>query len=263
MKNRLNNKLNIKLSESSSILAIRRFVLGVFVVIITGFSSHVVAAPGATLIPFWDKHDENSKKSIDHNGWQQILDNYVVSNHKSGVNRVDYAKIVKDGKSQLTTYINTMTSLNPAEYSRVEQKAYWINLYNALTVDLIVKNYPVDTITDLGKSFFKFGPWDDTIAKIQGKELTLNNIEHGILRPIYKDNRIHYAVNCASFGCPNLSAVAFTAQNTDEQLNKAAHDYVNHSRGVTFDGDQLVVSSIYHWYKIDFGSTESNLIAFG
>jgi len=257
----MKNRLNTLLKNSSNILTIQRFVLSVFVVMVTGLSSHVVAAPGATLIPFWGTHDENSQKSIDHSGWQTILDKYVDSNHKSGVNRVDYAKIVKEGKAPLATYINAMTSLNPADYSRVEQKAYWINLYNALTVDLIVKNYPVSTITDLGESFFKFGPWDDTVTKIQGKELTLNNIEHGILRPIYKDNRIHYAVNCASFGCPNLSAVAFTANNTDEQLNKAAHDYVNHSRGVTFDGDQLIVSSIYHWYKVDFGSTDSHLLA--
>ncbi|MBV1919132.1 MAG: DUF547 domain-containing protein [Pseudomonadales bacterium] len=261
MKNRLNHQLNDQLNNSSNIFSIRRFVLSVFVIVVAGFSSHVIAAPGATLIPFWDTHDESSQKSIDHSGWQNILDKYVVSNHKSGVNRVDYAKIVKEGKPQLSTYISTMTSLNPAEYSRAEQKAYWINLYNALTVDLIVKNYPVDTITDLGKSFFKFGPWDDTAAEIQGKALTLNNIEHGVLRPIYQDNRIHYAVNCASFGCPNLSAIAFTAKNTDEQLNNAAHDYVNHSRGVMFDGDQLVVSSIYHWYNVDFGSTDSSLLS--
>ena len=257
----MKNRLNTLLKNSSNILTIQRFVLSVFVVMVTGFSSQAVAAPSATLIPFWDTHDENSQKSIDHSGWQAILDKYVDSNHKSGVNRVDYAKIVKEGKASLATYINAMTALNPADYSRVEQKAYWINLYNALTVDLIVKNYPVSTITDLGESFFKFGPWDDTVTKLQGKELTLNNIEHGILRPIYKDSRIHYAVNCASFGCPNLSEVAFTANNTDEQLNKAAHDYVNHSRGVTFDDDQLIVSSIYHWYKVDFGSTDSRLLS--
>ena len=137
--------MNNQLNNSSNIIAIQRFVLSVFVVVVAGFSNQVVAAPGATLIPFWDKHDENSQKSIDHSGWQKVLDKYVVSNHKSGVNRVDYAKIVKEGKAQLATYINAMTSLNPADYSRVEQKAYWINLYNALTVGLIVKNYPVDT----------------------------------------------------------------------------------------------------------------------
>lgn len=248
------------LKKSHNSIAIQRFILSIFVIAFTGFSSLVVAAPSATLIPFWDKHNEDSQKSIDHSGWQNILDNYVISNHKSGVNRVDYAKIAKEGKAQLSAYIKAMTSLNPADYSRAEQKAYWINLYNALTVDLITKNYPVDTITDLGKSFFKFGPWDDNITKIQGKDVTLNNIEHGILRPIYKDSRIHYAVNCASFGCPNLSEKAFTAKNTEEQLEKAAYDYVNHTRGVTFKGDQLVVSSIYHWYKVDFGTTDSNLL---
>lgn len=259
--NHLNNHLNNQLNSSSNVMTIQRFVLSVFVVVVAGFSGNAVAAPGATLIPFWGSHDENSQKSIDHSGWQIILDKYVVSNHKSGVNRVDYAKIVKEGKPLLSAYINTMTSLKPTEYSRAEQKAYWINLYNALTVNLIVKNYPVDTITDLGESFFKFGPWDDTVTKIQGKALTLNNVEHGILRPIYKDNRIHYAVNCASYGCPNISEKAFTVKNMDEQLEKAAYDYVNHSRGVMFDGDQLVVSSIYHWYSVDFGSTDSSLLS--
>ncbi|OUS28942.1 hypothetical protein A9Q99_11015 [Gammaproteobacteria bacterium 45_16_T64] len=218
------------------------------------------AAPASKLLPFWEPHNETNQTTIDHSLWQNVLGKRLIDDHKSGVNRFDYAKMDSNDKSELTRYIGELEALDPRKYSRTEQKAYWINLYNALTVNLIVKNYPVKTITDLGKGFFSFGPWDDAITTIQGQSLTLNNIEHGILRPIYNDNRIHYAVNCASFGCPNLSGTAFTADNTEFLLNNAAQYYVNHQRGVRFENNQLVVSSIYHWYKVDFGTTDAALL---
>lgn len=89
----------------------------------------------------------------------------------------------------------------------------------------------------------------------------MNNIEHDILRPIWNDNRIHYAVNCASLGCPNLASQAYTAANMERLLEKSATDYVNHPRGVQFQiNGKLLVSSIYCWYNVDFGSTNDNVI---
>lgn len=242
------------LSPPFALFALLWMVAGLFAAPIA------TAAPSAKLIPFWEPHNDTNTATIDHSDWQKLLSKRLIDNHSSGVNRFDYAEMDKADKAGLTRYLSAMTSLNPRAYSRDEQKAYWINLYNALTVDLIVKHYPVKTITDLGKGFFSFGPWDDPITTIQGQTLTLNDIEHGILRPIYNDNRIHYAVNCASFGCPNLSGTAFTAENTEFLLENAAQYYVNHRRGVRFEKGQLIVSSIYHWYKVDFGSTDDALI---
>ena len=104
-------------------------------------------------------------------------------------------------------------------------------------------------------------PWKKKLIIIQGKRLTLNNIEHNILRPIWNDNRLHYAVNCASMGCPNLASEVYTAANMERLLEKGAMDYINHARGVQFQSNgKLLVSSIYRWYSVDFGSTNDNVI---
>ncbi len=224
-------------------------------------------AQTAKLIPEWDASDENNPAHVDHRAWQEILNDYV-REHDSGVNRFDYAalKANAEGTAKLATYLKSLQSLDPRTYSRAEQKAYWINFYNALTVKVVTDAYPVDSIKKISKSLLGRlgvfgGPWDDVYANVAGRDLTLNNIEHGILRPIWKDNRIHYAVNCASYGCPNLSATAFTTENTEKLLDAGARAYVNHPRGVDFvDDDFLVISSIYKWYAADFGGTEKSVI---
>ena len=153
-----------------------------------------------------------------------------------------------------------LQQLDPRSYNSQEQQAYWINLYNALTVDLILKNYPTSSITKLGDKFFSFGPWDDVVANINGKKLTLNDIEHKILRPIWQDPRVHYAVNCASYSCPNLSKTAYTGDNLELQLEQGAKHYINHPRGVMIEDGDLIISKIYKWYAEDFGNNEKALI---
>lgn len=220
-----------------------------------------VAAPDNTPLEFWSPSDESNSNTIDHAAWQNVLEQYLDDKHPSGINRFNYAGVKPEDRKALTQYLQQMQQLDPRIYNRAEQKAYWINLYNALTVELILKNYPVESITKLGKGFFSFGPWDDKIAIIQGQKLSLNNIEHGILRAYYNDNRIHYAVNCASISCPNLSVTAYTAANTEQLLEQGAKQYINHPRGVHFENGELTVSSIYHWYKDDFGGNDKSLIS--
>ena len=254
----------------------RRFVpargrrcLRITVILLVAMLLAVAAhAQSAKLIPEWNASDESNLAHVDHRAWQEILNDYL-REHDSGVNRFDYAALKANagGTAKLDSYLTYLQSFDPRTYSRSEQKAYWINFYNALTVQVVVDAYPVDSIKDISKSLLGKlgrifgGPWDDVHAKVAGFDLTLNNIEHGILRPIWKDNRIHYAVNCASYGCPNLSATAFTAENTGELLDAGARAYVNHPRGVDFvDDDFLVISSIYKWYVADFGGTEKSVI---
>ena len=224
-------------------------------------------AQSAKLIPAWDASDENSVARIDHTAWQEILNGYLRV-HDSGVNRFDYGALKANAGdfAKLASYLASLQSLDPRDYSRAEQKAYWINFYNALTVQVVADAYPVKSIKDISESLLGSlgifgGPWDDVHAKVAGLDLTLNNIEHGILRPIWRDNRIHYAVNCASYGCPNLCPTAFTADNAEELLDAGARAYVNHPRGVEFmDDDFIVISSIYKWYAADFGGTEKSVI---
>ena len=155
-----------------------------------------------------------------------------------------------------------MQGIKVSELNRAEQKAYWINIYNGLTVDVILDHYPVKSIMeiDISPGLFSNGPWDAKLLKIEGQEVSLNDIEHRILRPIWQDNRIHYAVNCASLGCPNLQPEAFTTQNLDRLLEKAARDFINHPRGVSFRRNRLYVSSIYFWFREDFGDSEQGTI---
>jgi Protein of unknown function, DUF547 len=223
-------------------------------------SQLAVAAPENKPLAFWSTSDENNTSTVDHSAWQSLLNIYLDDKHPSNINRFNYAAVDAKDRNTMSNYIKQLQQLNPRDLNRAEQKAYWINLYNVLTIELIVKNYPVKSITKLGKHFFSFGPWDDILINIQGEELTLNNIEHGILRPYFKDNRIHYAVNCASMSCPNLSATAYTANNTNQLLEQGAKQYINHIRGVSFEEDRLKVSSIYHWYKEDFGGKYKSLI---
>ena len=208
----------------------------------------------------WNASDESSTATIDHGPWQEILDANL-KEHPSGINRFDYAalKANSDHRRKLTSYLMGLTQLDPRTHSRDEQKAYWINLYNGLTVHVIVGRYPVDSIRDIKSGLLTPGPWEMELITIQGQKLTLDNIEHGILRPIWKDPRIHYAVNCASIGCPNLSPEAYRSDNLERLLKKGAREYVNHPRGISVDDGDLVLSSIYDWFKVDFGDTDEGV----
>ena len=220
------------------------------------------AAPGSELLSAWEASVETNAASIDHSAWQGILDTYLTS-HPSGINRFDYAALKANAEdaAKLAGYLTSLQELDPRHYSRQEQQAYWINFYNALTVRVVADAYPVDSIRDIYQGWLPLGPWDDVHAEVAGMPLTLNNIEHGILRPIWRDPRIHYAVNCASHGCPNLSPTVYTAANTEAQLEAGAHAYINHPRGASFvDDDFLLISSIYEWYVEDFGGTEKTVI---
>ena len=115
----------------------------------------------------------------------------------------------------------------------------------------------------MGERFFAVGPWDDEVFEVAGKDVTLNDIEHRILRPIFQDQRVHYAVNCASIGCPNLGKTAFAAAELDAQLTAAEAGYINHERGVTIDSKGRVkLSQIFEWYVDDFAEDEEGLLAY-
>ncbi len=222
----------------------------------------VVAAPESKLIPFWDASDESNQSTIDHSEWQELLDKYL-HEHPSGINRFDYEglKEAHDDFESLVDYLLRLSDLDPRTLSKSEQLPYWINFYNALTVYVVTGRYPVKSIKDIKSGTFDFGPWNLKLANIQDQPLTLNNIEHGILRPIWKDGRIHYALNCASLGCPNLAKQAYTSANVEELLEKGAREYINHSRGVSIKNNRLTVSSIYDWYRDEFGDSNEGVLA--
>lgn len=127
---------------------------------------------------------------------------------------------------------------------------------------VVLDHYPVKSIRDIKISpgLFSSGPWGAKLLTIQGQKVSLDDIEHRILRPLWKDNRVHYAVNCASLGCPNLQTEAYTPENSEALLDKGAREYVNHPRGVHLTGDRLHLSSIYDWFQADFGGGEAGIL---
>ncbi|PMN52315.1 hypothetical protein BCT31_14625 [Vibrio lentus] len=220
------------------------------------FSTLAWSAPKSDLWPYWNQSNETNQEQVSHQDWQQFLDNYLVKQGQHTL--VRYQTVSSSDKTKLKQYISRLEQIDPLDYPKAEQYAYWVNLYNAVTVDLILDAYPIKSITKLG-GLFSFGPWGDDVVVVNGKSLTLNDIEHRILRPIWQDPRTHYAVNCASLGCPNLQPQAFTADKTDMLLELAASEYVNSNKGVLVSNSKLQLSSIYEWFTVDFG-TEKQLI---
>ncbi len=225
--------------------------------------SAIASGQDAELMPMWEASVESNTAHIDHSAWQDILDAYLITDHPSGINRFDYASLKANqaDREKLGGYLQSLSEIDPRSYARDEQMAYWINLYNALTVFVIVPRFPVDSIKDIKSGLIDFGPWNLELFPLQGEKLTLNQIEHGILRPIWQDPRIHYAVNCASLGCPNLAAKAYRSENLEEMLEAGARDYINHPRGAQVVGDELLISSIYDWFKADFGGSDNMALA--
>ena len=231
--------------------------LAVFTVLVR----HAQAAPKAELWARWQKHDPASGQKIDHGAWELLLKQYVVS-HPSGINRVRYQDIRAEDQKVLKNYLQSLQGISISSYNRKEQQAYWINLYNALTVDLILSRFPVASIRDVNISpgLLARGPWGAKLLTVEGEKLSLDDIEHRILRPIWKDERIHYAVNCASLGCPNLQPAAYTGETTEALLDKGAKEFINHPRGVALTGGKLKVSSIYVWFQEDFRGDAEGLM---
>jgi hypothetical protein len=220
------------------------------------------AGPSADPWSFWEVNDPTSKIRVDHNHWDQFLQKYLVTNHPSGINRMRYVSVTQEDRRSLDDYIRHIQQITVTRLSRDEQKAYWINLYNALTMKVVLDHYPVKSIRDINISpgIFSHGPWGAKLLTIQGQKVSLDDIEHRILRPLWRDNRVHYAVNCASLGCPSLQPEAYTAQNTEALLEKGAREYVNHARGASVKRNRLLLSSIYKWFQTDFIGSEESVV---
>ncbi len=175
-----------------------------------------------------------------------------------GYNRVDY-RALKGNHRILKAYLAFLEQQSPSSFSTPGAYAFWINLYNAKTLDIVADHFPVSSIKKInlgGGGLFGSGPWSKKITAIEGSRLSLDDIEHDIIRVIFRDPMSHYALNCASYSCPNLAMEAYTAANLEALMWENAVAYVNHKRGIDADGENLTVSKIYRWYASDFGRTE-------
>jgi hypothetical protein len=235
--------------------------IGLFTLTALGLSP-ANAAPSPDLWPRWQTHAADNTQVVDYSRWDKLLDKYLVTKHPSGINRFRYADVLPADRQTLATFLGSLQQVKVSSLNPNEQKAYWVNLYNALTVKVILDHYPVKSIMDIDISpgIFSNGPWDAKLLTIEGEKVSLNDIEHRILRPIFRDNRLHYALNCASLGCPNLQPAAYTAANTEELLEAGARAYINSPRGARMEKGKLYVSSIYKWFQVDFGGSSEGVV---
>jgi hypothetical protein len=204
------------------------------------------------IIPATPKEDKPSAITDDDaniSDFNHDMLNNLLVKHVSSSGKVDY-KSFKTDESKLDTYLKTLedTPLS-SSWSRAKQMAYYINAYNAATIKLILKNWPVKSITDLhgGK------PWDVKWVKLGGKTYSLNAIENDILRPKYNDARIHFAVNCAAKSCPPLLNKAWTESNLNQLLDQQARLFINNVSYNLLSVNSVEISKIFDWYAADFG----------
>ncbi len=186
-----------------------------------------------------------------HKTWNELLKANVSTDGS-----VDYRGFVEE-KAKLNTYLKSLSENAPDRktWSKDEQLAYWINAYNAFTVKLIVDNYPVESIKDLGPKLkipLIKDVWHYKFFEIGGQESSLDEIEHSILRKEFEEPRIHFAINCASVSCPPLLNEAFEADIIDAQLEKVAKRFINDSSRNKISPGAVQISSIFSWFKGDF-----------
>ncbi|MGL4397390.1 MAG: DUF547 domain-containing protein [Hyphomicrobium sp.] len=232
---------------------------------------HVILAAAASAVPFSaippsavaPAHAVDLQ-AVDHSAFSALLAAFVTVG-RDGIHRVAYRRFKADAHDRLKAYVAHLEAVAVRDLARAEQFAFWANLYNAKTIDLVLDRYPVASIKDiaLGGSItaaFTGGPWQAKAVTIAGRRLSLDDIEHSELRGGFKDARVHYAVNCASFGCPNIQTRAWSAATLEADLDAAARAYVNHPRGFDVRNGDVLASSIYDWFESDFGGSAEAVI---
>jgi hypothetical protein len=186
----------------------------------------------------------------DHAAWTALLQKHV-----DAKGHVRYKGLKQDAAS-LDAYLKLLSDCPPAKnWTKEERLAYWINAYNAFTVKLIIDHYPVKSIKDIGPRLaipLVNSVWDAKFFKIGGVEMSLNQIEHDILRKEFDEPRIHFAIVCASFSCPRLLNAAFVPKTLEQQLQAQTVDFINDPVRNRIATDKLQLSSIFNWFKGDF-----------
>lgn len=188
--------------------------------------------------------NSRSDTAVDHSIYANLLKKYV---HQGNV---DYRGF-KMEESKLDQYLKILENVDSKSLSGNEQFAFYINAYNAWTIKLILSGYPgIKSIKDLGNILKT--PWKKKICRIDGDVITLDDIEHHILRPRFKDPRVHFAINCAALSCPFLASEPFLGSTLDRQLDDATRAFINNPKRNYLEGNTLYVSRIFTWFSKDF-----------
>ena len=220
--------------------------------IVTGFLQGVVL-PIVLLLCFGQP--VSAQQPFNHSPWQLLLERHVKMIDEGRASQVDYAGMAED-REQLGTYLESLSAVSEEMFSNwpePEQLAFLINVYNAWTVELVLTEYPnLESIRDIGSLFRS--PWSRRFVPLFGELVSLDHIEHELIRGPegYGEPRIHFAVNCASIGCPALRQEAYVADRLEQQLEEATRLFLADKSRNLLDGNTLRVSEIFDWYEEDF-----------
>ena len=206
---------------------------------------------GTGLLPSLPPPLRAASPAVDHQIYAGLLERHV---HQG---MVDYRGLKKE-EAQLDRYLEQLAGVDPESLADAEQFAFYVNAYNAWTLKLILDHYPgITSIKDAGRLWQS--PWKKKLARIDDRLLSLDEIEHDILRARFNDPRVHFAVNCASKGCPPLYSVPFNGRDLDRQLDHVTRSFINDPTRYRLEGDVLHVSRIFKWFGEDF---DNNIIGF-
>ena len=209
----------------------------------------------------WSEAADRQSVAVNYAAYDQFLQRYRIVG-ENGIARVRYSAVSPSDRAALSTFIDQLQATETQALTRDQQLAFWINLYNAHTIAVILDHYPVASIRDISDSPLRLGPWNRPDLQVREQALSLNDIEHGIVRPVFNEPRIHYALNCAALGCPNLKAEAWRAQTLDADFEAAEVAYLAHPRGVSVDANgRVTASKIFVWFSEDFGANKGDVLA--
>lgn len=221
-----------------------------------GMKSILMLLFSGALLGFSTPTTTDTSAPLDQHGaaaemiWDQLLQAHV---DRSG--NVNYSAMKADARFKTCTAAFSKIKMG-ADWSDGRKMAYWINAYNVFTVKLICDNYPLESITDLKE------PWKQKFIELDGKTYSLNQIENEILRPTFKDPRIHFAVNCASYSCPKLNNRAFFEASLDKVMDTLTRQFVTDAKRNTLAADKAEISKIFEWYAEDFTKNGKSVIGF-
>ena len=181
---------------------------------------------------------------VDHRLYGELLKKYVIGG------QVNYAGF-KSEEAKLSQYLELLEKVDPKTLSRNEQFAFYANAYNAWTIKLILSKYPgIQSIKELG--LLNTGPWKKEVVRLRGGLVSLDHIEHDILRPRFNDPRVHFAINCAAKSCPPLRSEPYRADLLDQQLDDSTRSFLNDPQSYRLEGNRFYVSRIFKWFSEDF-----------
>ncbi len=224
----------------------KKITMYLSVLLLMGTIANAVPKDEASQPPNNDSYTAILKKHVNSSGW------------------VNY-KALKADRAPLDNYLKLLSASSPAaNWSVNQKKAYWINVYNAFTLKLIIDNYPVKSIKDIGPAIqipFVNTPWQKNFFKIGGKTMNLDDVEHNILRKDFNDPRIHFSLVCASRSCPKLRNEAYESDKIEAQLDDQGRDFLSDKSKNKITASNPEVSKIFSWFKGDF-TKKSSLVDF-